>query len=94
MRQSSAAERIRQVQLASQAAAQAEELVGSGSRRHYAPRHSHPHSQRTKSITLNFLRSTLHIAHDLSHINISPQPVSTPFQPKCGTVQRRKSVPD
>jgi len=31
----------------------------------------HPQSQRTESSTLNFLRTALHIAHDLIHMNVS-----------------------
>lgn len=32
------------------------------------PCHSHPHSQRTESISLSFFRSALHTAHDLIHM--------------------------
>ena len=35
---------------------------------HGWPSHSHPHSQRVESLSLTFLRSALHNAHDLIHI--------------------------
>src|SRR5258708_25762291 len=52
-----------QVQLASQPAAQAEELVGSDRCWHQAPRHSQPQRQRTESFNHNFLTIPLQIAH-------------------------------
>ena len=35
---------------------------------HGWPSHSHPHSQRVESLSLSFLRSALHNAHDRIHI--------------------------
>jgi len=41
------------------------------------PSHSHPHSQRVESLSLSFLRSALHNAHDRIHIVLLHSPHTT-----------------
>jgi hypothetical protein len=36
------------------------------------PCHSHPHSQRMESVSLSFLKSDLHTAHDRIHMSFLP----------------------